>query len=569
MSLWFIHPADAEVGRYRVDSSRRGHTVRRRFGWTGALALAVGVLAALGAGELAAQTQDVHTRDTWWLPDNFAAHGGKVDALFTFIFVITMAALVGVQGTLVYFLVKYRHREGRKATFIHGHHKAEMIWTITPGVLLVLITILSTRTWAEIRFARPDPDKDDITEVEVLAQQFQWNVRYPGRDGKFGTLDDIGTFDDPPDRPQEIADVHAPVHKPVRVHLMSKDVLHSFFIPNMRQKLDAVPGMRGELWFTPTDVGRYEIACAELCGPQHYTMRGVLIVHTQEEYDAWAKKYYEDYVKPILEEYGALEEEPAEEMEEDGEEKPAEAEEEKPEEDTATNEAPDDSDLAEGAPANSIVGRVVYDGKPPARLPINAVANNRDCAKMHPQPPLDEEWVVGKDGGVRDVLVRIKEGLPAGKTWNVPAEPVVLDQQGCQYKPHVFGVMIGQGVIIRNSDPTAHNVHAFSEKNKAFNESQPKKNMEKAVTFDKPETFPIKCDVHGWMQSWCSVVEHPFFATTDETGKFVIQNVPPGAYELELWHPSGATETMKVEHKDGETSVAGRVAIKAGRARGR
>ena len=277
---------------------------------------------ALAASLAFGQEDSIVTHDSWWLPPNRAVEGEKVDMLFNLIFTVTVVILVAVHVALVVFLIRYRQRDGRRATFIHGHHKAEVIWTVTPALVLVLMGILSIRVWGQLRMDKPDPR--DVVHVDVLAQQFQWNVRYPGRDGKLGTRDDIGTFDlNDPEKSPIIGTIHVPVNRTVLVHLRSKDVLHSFYLPNMRTKMDAVPGLTGQLWFTPTQTGRYEIACAELCGPQHYTMRGELIVMEQDEFDAWMAEREEEIAELIGEEEEATEEE-GEEEEEPAEESPAE-----------------------------------------------------------------------------------------------------------------------------------------------------------------------------------------------------------------------------------------------------
>jgi cytochrome c oxidase subunit 2 len=279
------------------------------------------------SGTVFAQTQSV-TSDSWWLPTNASEHGERIDWLFTLIFAVTVTVMIVVFVFLIALLIKYRHRPGRKVAYIHGNHRLEVIWTLTPAVLLVVMGILSLRVWADVTMRRIDPVAEDVTEVEVLAQQFQWNIRYPGRDGRFGTRDDIGTFDPTdPIKPAIAGLINVPVGKTVRVHLMSKDVLHSFFLPNMRQKRDAVPGLRGELYFKPTKVGVYDIACAELCGPQHYSMNGKLIVMPQEEYDAWLTEQLDVIsflVGDDMEEEEEAEEETSDEDEESEEEGAAE-----------------------------------------------------------------------------------------------------------------------------------------------------------------------------------------------------------------------------------------------------
>jgi cytochrome c oxidase subunit II len=273
----------------------------------------------------AASGQGTVAHDSWWLPPNASVEGAQIDSMFDIIFVLTNAIMVAVFAVLIYFLIKYRFQSRRRAAFIHGHHRAEVIWTITPAIILIVMGILSIRVWGQMRLDRPDPTKTPITEVEVLAQQFQWNIRYPGADGKMGTRDDIGTFD-PADQEKMaiVSEVRVPVNRTVRIHLRSRDVLHSFFLPNMRTKLDAVPGLHGELWFTPNQVGKFEIACAELCGPQHYTMRGILDVMSEEDYGKWLKEKEDEVREQIGEEEPAAEEETETKEEEKAEEPKAE-----------------------------------------------------------------------------------------------------------------------------------------------------------------------------------------------------------------------------------------------------
>lgn len=284
-------------------------------GWIIKAALLGGLL-LFGAAAGSVLAQEPAANAGWWLPENASAHGKKIDALFTLIFVVTSVTMIAVFVFLIYLLIRYRHRPGRRVAYVHGNHRLEVIWTLTPAVLLVVLGILSLRVWADVTLNPPDPLREDVTEVEVLAQQFQWNIRYPGWDGKFGTADDIGSFD--PRRPAlGIAGlVTVPVGKSVRVHLMSRDVLHSFFLPNMRMKRDAVPGLRTEIYFTPTQTGMFDIACAELCGPQHYVMAGKLIVLSQEEYDAWLDERMAEVDERLAQEGYFDEQSEDEEMEE-------------------------------------------------------------------------------------------------------------------------------------------------------------------------------------------------------------------------------------------------------------
>lgn len=215
---------------------------------------------------------------SWWLPEDVSTYGKDVDFLFYLIYYITGGTFVLVAGALIAFLILYRHREGRRATYTHGNTTLEIVWTVVPALILVVLTFLSVPTWARIKKQLP---QSDLT-ILVTAKQFNWQVTYPGPDGKFGTEDDK-TFDN---------EVHVPVGKPVILILKSRDVIHSFYMPNLRFKQDAVPGREIHQWFQATKPGKYEIPCAELCGFGHSGMRGWLFVHTPEEYAKWVKEQW-------------------------------------------------------------------------------------------------------------------------------------------------------------------------------------------------------------------------------------------------------------------------------------
>ncbi len=191
--------------------------------------------------------------------------------------------------------------------------------------------------------------------------------------------------------------------------------------------------------------------------------------------------------------------------------------------------------LADGG---TIKGVAKWEGKPYAQKPLPG-ADGADpyCTDEHKKNPiLSEKLVVNKNSTVRDVFVYVKSGLPAGKIWPAPDEPVVLDQNGCHYVPHVFGIMVNQELLILNSDDTPHNVHALPKHNARFNKSQSKKGMELSTSFDTAEKmFKFKCDIHPWMSAYCAVMEHPFFATTDENGNFEITGLPDGDYVITTW----------------------------------
>ena len=209
-----------------------------------------------------------------WLPEDVSTYGHRDRFLFYLIYYITAATFILVTVLMVVFLVIYRDRGDRRATYSHGNTTLEIIWTIIPAAILIVLAFMSASSWAKIKRHVPETD----FELRVAAKQFNWEVNYPGPDGKLGTDDDI-KFDN---------DLHVPVNKAVRLQLTATDVIHSFFIPNMRFKQDIVPGRKILVWFEATKPGKYELPCAELCGFGHSGMKGWLFVHTPEDYQKWA-----------------------------------------------------------------------------------------------------------------------------------------------------------------------------------------------------------------------------------------------------------------------------------------
>jgi len=205
--------------------------------------------------------------------------------------------------------------------------------------------------------------------------------------------------------------------------------------------------------------------------------------------------------------------------------------------------------------AGTITGTVTYEGKVPKFKPIKMDADPI-CMGKHPDPVYPEPLVLGEGNTMANVLVKVKSGL--SKTdYEAPTEPFVVNQQGCQYSPHVFAVMAGQPVKFLNPDGTLHNVHALSKENQEFNMAMPKFRKEFTKTFNKAEdVFPIKCDVHPWMASWCVVMSHPFFSVTTKDGVFQIEGLEPGTYEIEAWHEKLGTKTASVTVSADDTQTA-------------
>ncbi len=178
---------------------------------------------------------------------------------------------------IVYFILRYRRRPDQKALYAAGDTWTQLAWVLIPllivAVLDVVIDVRGGEVWAKIKLQRPPSD----FVVRATARQFNWQFSYPGPDGQFDTEDDLLSDNE----------LHVPLGKPIHVVLMSKDVIHSFFLPHFRLKQDALPGRQIPVWFQPTRVGQFEIPCAELCGFGHTGMKGLLIVHTPEGYQSW------------------------------------------------------------------------------------------------------------------------------------------------------------------------------------------------------------------------------------------------------------------------------------------
>jgi hypothetical protein len=226
---------------------------------------------------------------------------------------------------------------------------------------------------------------------------------------------------------------------------------------------------------------------------------------------------------------------------------------EKPE--TAPPPPPAGASPAAGAAApaaggsETISGKVTFDGTVPPAEKVKLSADPK-CVEMN-KDGLEKQPIMVKDGGLANVFVYVKNG-PAG-SYPPPAEPAVIDQQGCNYTPHVVAMQANQPLKIKNSDDTLHNIHPRPTVNAEFNIGQPRKGMETTKTFDKKEVMiPVGCDVHPWMRAYISVVDHPFYAVTKEDGTFEIKGLPPGDYEVEAYHEKLKTQTQKVSVKAGE-----------------
>lgn len=221
-------------------------------------------------------------------PKGLSTYAGEIDALHDVIFLITGLVFVLTEGLLLYFMWAYRARPGHKAIYSHGHMGLEVAWTLLPIAIFIFIGVYSVRLWNKIK--DPSTFEKNVAErnlkffdVRVVGQQFEWHIFYPGADGKLNTSDDI----------EVVNEMQVPRGEPIRVWLTAKDVIHSFFLPEMRVKQDAVPGMEVPIWFEATDFANLEIACAELCGLGHYRMKGLLKVVHKDALEKWLKEQEE------------------------------------------------------------------------------------------------------------------------------------------------------------------------------------------------------------------------------------------------------------------------------------
>lgn len=207
-------------------------------------------------------------------PEGVSTYAGDVDKFYYIVLGLTGAIFVITELLLFGFSIAYRKRPGRKAHYTHGSHTLEFWWTLIPTLILLYLGISSEMLWAKMRLA--DIPEDAYT-IEVKAEQWTWSFRYPGDDGELHTDDDL----------EVLNQLHIPAGRVVRFDIKSKDVLHGFYIPQLRVHQDTVPGLTTSLWVEATKTGEYDVLCTQFCGSEHYQMKGRLTVHTQEDFDAW------------------------------------------------------------------------------------------------------------------------------------------------------------------------------------------------------------------------------------------------------------------------------------------
>ena len=202
--------------------------------------------------------------------------------------------------------------------------------------------------------------------------------------------------------------------------------------------------------------------------------------------------------------------------------------------------------------AVAITGHVYFHGDVPARHATVAAPASLD---EHDQVR-DESIVVNEDGTLQNAVVSISRGLPAGESFPSPPDSVVLDQKNCMFHPHVVAAMIGQEVLVKNSDPMLHSVHAMdAEETPAFNFAQPADGQRMLAPFQSVKTFKVRCDIHPWMTAWVRVFNHPYFDVTHEDGMFSIKDLPPGTYTIKAWHELFGVQEKQITVTGGEPTV--------------
>lgn len=239
----------------------------------------------------------------WGLPEQASAEALVIDQGISIIHWAMVIMFILWGGYFAYCLIAYRQRPGQRAIYPEPSHTTTMV----PEILVIIFEVIllaayALPKWTEMKFT--PPKESESTVVRIVAEQFAWNVHYPGDDGKFGKTDParinmnnpVGLDREDPAAADDIIlanEMYVPLGRKVLMYLSSKDVIHDFFVPEFRVKQDIVPGLRIPLWFEPTKLGQYEFVCAQLCGIAHYAMRGDFYVMQPDAYAAWLKNQAE------------------------------------------------------------------------------------------------------------------------------------------------------------------------------------------------------------------------------------------------------------------------------------
>ena len=247
---------------------------------------------------LAAVIVYIFAAKIWWFPAAINAHGAAYDAQFARTAIVVGVIFFLAQIALGYVILRFRD-DGRRAGYSHGNNKLETVWTSATALLFLGLVVMGAKIWAGVHFDEAPPD---AIQIEVMAKQFAWNFRYPGPDGKFGRTDlklindaagnPFGLDDKDPAAKDDVvsASLKVPVGKPIRLILHSRDVIHNFFVRELRMKQDIGPGMEIPLHFQADTIGIYEVPCSELCGLGHFQMRTTMQVMSEADFEQWKQQ---------------------------------------------------------------------------------------------------------------------------------------------------------------------------------------------------------------------------------------------------------------------------------------
>jgi cytochrome c oxidase subunit II len=247
---------------------------------------------------LVGSTLYLHIAKTWWFPPPITPVGDQIDQQFFLTFIITGIVFVLAQLALAWLVFRYRD-QGQKAVFVRGHHGLEVVWTTFTLIIFVGLGVMAAHAWGEVHFGGPAPG---ALQVEVTGVQFQWNFRYAGPDGKFGRIiakdidasvgNPLGLDPSDPAGKDDIVvpDLYLPAGRPIVLLLRSQDVIHSFFVRELRIKQDTVPGLIIPIHFEVDKTGDFEVTCNQLCGLGHYHMHAMMHVMSEADFEQWEKK---------------------------------------------------------------------------------------------------------------------------------------------------------------------------------------------------------------------------------------------------------------------------------------
>jgi cytochrome c oxidase subunit 2 len=235
---------------------------------------------------------------TWWFPPPINQHGQAYDDQFMRTLVVVGIIFILAQFALGYVIFRFKNTGGR-ATYTHGNNRLETIWTSATALLFLSLVVMGSKIWAGVHFDDAPPD---AIQIQLLSKQFSWSFRYAGADGKFGRTDlklvndsagnPWGADDKDPASKDDIvsASLKVPVGKPIQLLMLSRDVIHNFFVRELRIKQDIVPGMEIPLHFQADQIGTYEVPCSELCGLGHFQMRTTMQVMSMADFEAWKQQ---------------------------------------------------------------------------------------------------------------------------------------------------------------------------------------------------------------------------------------------------------------------------------------